>query len=103
VNPLPLSARIAHAEEFLGASGAAIKHGGNRAYYSQSNDAIQLPPFEAFQDKESYYATALHELTHWTKHDTRLQRDFGPVARTNHRSNFRSILRTLGKYIDQEF
>ncbi len=26
---------------------------------------------------ESYYATALHELTHWTKHERRLDRDFG--------------------------
>jgi antirestriction protein ArdC len=77
VNALPISERIAHADEFLSTTGAAIKHGGNRAYYSQSNDAIQLPPFEAFQHKESYYATALHELTHWTKHDSRLQRDFG--------------------------
>jgi antirestriction protein ArdC len=77
VNALPISERIAQADELLSASGAVIKHGGNRAYYSQSNDAIQLPPFEAFQDKESYYATALRELTHWTKHDTRLQRDFG--------------------------
>jgi antirestriction protein ArdC len=76
VNPVPVSERMAHADEFLNASGTAIEHGGNRAYYSQSSDAIQLPPFEAFQDKEIYYATALHELTHWTKHDTRLKRDF---------------------------
>jgi antirestriction protein ArdC len=77
VNPLPISDRIARADKFLHATGAAIKHGGNRAYYSQSNDAVQLPPFEAFRNKESYYATALHELTHWTKHDIRLKRDFG--------------------------
>lgn len=38
---------------------------------------IHLPPFETFKDKESYYATALHELTHWTRHETRLDRDFG--------------------------
>src|SRR6202035_4732889 len=35
---------------------------------------------EAFKDKESYYATALHELTHWTKHERRLSRDFGRKA-----------------------
>nr|WP_187299454.1 zincin-like metallopeptidase domain-containing protein [Nitrospira moscoviensis] len=38
---------------------------------------MQLPPFEAFKDKESYYSTALHELTHWTHHEKRLARDFG--------------------------
>ena len=26
---------------------------------------------------ESYYATLAHELTHWTRHRTRLDRDFG--------------------------
>jgi antirestriction protein ArdC len=36
-----------------------------------------LPPIEAFKDSESYYATALHEVTHWTRHETRLNRDFG--------------------------
>jgi hydrogenase/urease accessory protein HupE len=75
--PLPLSERIDAADRFLTATGAAINHGGNSAFYAPSRDIIQLPPFEAFRDKESYYATALHELTHWTKHDTRLDRDFG--------------------------
>ena len=47
------------------------------AYYAQDADRIQLPPFESFADAESYYGTALHELTHWTKHPARLHRDFG--------------------------
>jgi antirestriction protein ArdC len=77
VNPLPLCERIEHADRFVTATGAAIHHGGNQAYYAPSRDMIQLPPFEAFKDKESYYSTALHELTHWTKHETRLVRDLG--------------------------
>src|SRR5581483_736294 len=40
-------------------------------------DRIQMPPIEAFRDAESFYATLAHESTHWTKHETRLQRDFG--------------------------
>jgi antirestriction protein ArdC len=36
-----------------------------------------MPPFETFRDVESYAATLAHELTHWTKHDTRLTRDMG--------------------------
>ena len=66
-----------HADRFVKATGAAIHHGGNQAFYAPSRDTIQLPPFEAFKDKESYYSTALHELTHWTKHETRLARDLG--------------------------
>ena len=36
-----------------------------------------MPPFEAFRDAESYYATLAHEMTHWTRHSARLDRDFG--------------------------
>jgi len=38
---------------------------------------VQMPPFETFIDPESYYATLAHECTHWTRHPTRLNRDFG--------------------------
>lgn len=77
VAPLPVSERIAQAETFLSGSGAAIHHGGNQAFYAPARDVIQLPPFEAFRDAESYYGTALHELTHWTRHPSRLDRDLG--------------------------
>ena len=50
-------ARIDHAEKFLHATGAKIAHGGNRAYYSLSTDAVQMPPFESFRDADSYYST----------------------------------------------
>ena len=70
-------ARIDHAEKFLHATGAVINHGGNRAYYSLSTDAVQMPPFESFRDANSYYSTLCHELTHWTSAKHRLDRDFG--------------------------
>ena len=66
--------RIAEAEAFLAATGAEIRHGGNRAYYSLGADRIQMPPFAFFRDPESYYATLLHETTHRTKHSARLDR-----------------------------
>jgi antirestriction protein ArdC len=69
--------RIAAAETFFAATGAVIRHGGDRAYYSVATDAIQLPPFEMFRDAESYYATLAHETTHWTRHESRLAREFG--------------------------
>ncbi|MEK7994685.1 MAG: zincin-like metallopeptidase domain-containing protein [Planctomycetota bacterium] len=69
--------RIAHVEAFIAATGARIVHGGNRAFYRISEDHIQMPPFEAFRDAESYYATLAHETVHWTRHETRLNRDFG--------------------------
>jgi antirestriction protein ArdC len=69
--------RIAHAEAFFSATGANISHGGNQAFYAVGSDRIQLPPFESFRDAESYYATLAHETTHWTRHPSRLDRDFG--------------------------
>lgn len=69
--------RIEHAEQFFAATGADISHGGNQAYYAVHDDRIQLPPFESFNDAESYYATMAHEVTHWTRHPKRLDRSFG--------------------------
>jgi antirestriction protein ArdC len=69
--------RIADAEAFFAATRADIRHGGDCAYYSPALDYIQMPDFTAFRDAQSYYATLAHEATHWTKHQNRLDRDFG--------------------------
>lgn len=69
--------RIAGAETFFAATRADIRHCGDCAYYSPTLDYIQMPPFEAFRDAQAYYATLAHEATHWTRHTTRLDRDFG--------------------------
>jgi len=67
------------ADRFFAATGADIRYGGTRAYYAEQPDYVQMPPFETFKDAESYAATLAHELTHWTKHSTRLARDMGRV------------------------
>lgn len=69
--------RIEHAERFFAALHADIRHGGTQAYYAQESDYIRMPLFEAFSHAESYYATLAHESTHWTKHPSRLDRQFG--------------------------
>jgi antirestriction protein ArdC len=69
--------RIEGADAFFATTGADIRHGGNRAYYNIGSDFVQMPAFEAFRDAESYYATLAHECTHWTRHDSRLAREFG--------------------------
>ncbi len=69
--------RIAAAETFFANTGADIRHGGNQAYYAIHADFVQMPPFETFRDAESYYATLAHETTHWTRHASRLEREFG--------------------------
>lgn len=62
------------AERVIAHSGAVIQHGGNRAFYRPKDDLIQLPPLTSFAKPEDYYATALHELCHWTGHPRRLNR-----------------------------
>lgn len=74
---LDAAQRIDHAEAFFAATGADIRHGGDQAYYAVHPDYVQMPPFECFADPESYCATLAHECTHWTRHPTRLDRDFG--------------------------
>ena len=69
--------RIEAAEAFFANTGAKVSNGGNRAFFSPSEDRIQMPPFEAFKEPEAYYATLAHETTHWTKTTARLDRDFG--------------------------
>lgn len=69
--------RIDQAEAFFAATGAEIRHGGTQAYYAVHPDYVQMPSFETFRDAESYYATLGHECTHWTRHPSRLDRDFG--------------------------
>lgn len=67
---------IAQAEHVLAASGARITWEGARAFYRPSTDAIYMPTRERFAQPVNAYAVALHELTHWTGHESRLGRDF---------------------------
>lgn len=73
---LPKLQLIESAESYFAATGAVFQHGGNQAYYAPGPDVIRLPIPESFRDAESYAATKAHELTHWTRHKSRLDRDF---------------------------
>jgi len=75
--PAGPEARIAAAEDFTRASGAIIRHGGNRAFYARAADFVQMPGFGQFESPEAYYATLLHELTHWTGAPGRVERPKG--------------------------
>ena len=72
------------ADIILKNSGAVIRIGGDRAFYSPSTDHIQLPPESAFRGPAEFATTGLHELGHWTGHPSRLNRPvqnrFGSTA-----------------------
>jgi len=75
--PLDPALRNDAAERFFANTGADIRHGGHQAFYAPGPDYVQIPPFTAFRDAESYASTLAHEMTHWTKHPSRLDRDLG--------------------------
>ncbi len=68
-----VSVRIV-ADAFLHSTGADIREGGE-AYYVPSRDFISMPAFEAFRGADQFYNVAFHQLTHWTAHKARLDRD----------------------------
>jgi antirestriction protein ArdC len=69
--------QIEACEQFIKEQNALIKFGGNRAFYTRDMDYIQLPDRTQFKSSADYYATLLHEITHWTGHASRLNREFG--------------------------
>jgi antirestriction protein ArdC len=75
--------RIERADAFVKATGATVRHGGDRAFFQPSTDHIQMPDEGLFFDTatmqrhEGYYATLLHELIHWSGAADRLNRQMG--------------------------
>jgi antirestriction protein ArdC len=60
------------AERAIMATGADIRFGGDRAFYRRptpdgEGDFIQCPHKLQFTEEKEYYATMLHELTHWSE------------------------------------
>lgn len=76
-------ARLERADAFVAATGADIRHGGDRAYFDGLADRIQMPADGLFTGTktltrdEAYYATLVHELVHWTGPAHRLNRQMG--------------------------
>lgn len=60
------------AEEAIAATGADIRYGGGKAFYSPAGDFIQCPPRATFTEPDEFYETILHELCHWAEHPDRL-------------------------------
>ncbi len=80
-DPAPEPERIDAAESFISNTGAVVHQGGSRAAYIPSKDYIRIPLISSFVEREAYYSTLLHELSHWTGHWTRLDRKSGMVSR----------------------
>ena len=68
-------ARDKLADDFLRSTGADIREGHGEAFFVPSHDFISMPAFQAFRGAGHFYNVAFHELTHWTGHKSRLDRD----------------------------
>lgn len=66
--------RVIEIEEFIINTGATVKT-AQEAFYSPQEDYIGIPDISHFISEEHYYSTMLHELSHWSGHTTRLNRD----------------------------
>ena len=68
---------------FIAAVGADVRHGFQMARFRRDLDCIEMPEPAAFigtetsSPTEAYHAVLLHELTHWTGSEKRLNRNFG--------------------------
>jgi antirestriction protein ArdC len=60
--------------DFIAQSGAIIKT-RTEAFYDPKNDYIGMPDISTFIDSANYGATLLHELSHWSGAEHRLNRN----------------------------
>ena len=76
--------RQAELDAFFAAIPAEVRHQGGEAYYEPLADRITMPPAHLFSGFDHFYATLAHEMSHWTGHASRLDRDltnrFGSAA-----------------------
>ena len=67
--------RLTAVDALIAQVNPTIHYGGDIACFVPSKDFINMPPFESFKTPEGFYATCLHELTHWSGGKPRLDRD----------------------------
>ena len=65
----------ADALAWIDAIGADIRYGGDRAFFAIVQDYIQVPNVDDFHSAAGFFGTIAHELTHWTGHEDRLDRE----------------------------
>ncbi|TSJ39703.1 DUF1738 domain-containing protein [Mucilaginibacter corticis] len=65
---------IERAQAIMDASNAFLEKEISAPMYNSHNDLVFIPAKDVFPSAELYYAAALHELTHWTGHEDRLNR-----------------------------
>ncbi len=71
------SLRQAAIDAFFAAIPADVRYGGDRAFFSPTQDFIQVPREGCFISQDHLASTLGHEMVHWSGHKDRLARTFG--------------------------
>ncbi len=76
ISPLPSDT---HFDSLAQSVGCDLRIQGNRACYIPSQDQVHMPHHDQFKSTDEYNSTGYHELTHWTGHTSRMdrQKNFG--------------------------
>jgi antirestriction protein ArdC len=88
--------RDSAADGFFEATGAVIRHGGDKAFYAPGPDLIQMPPAQTFRDMKSYYATLAHEEIHWSGARHRLDRDLSRYSKEKSARALEELIADIG-------
>ena len=88
--------KVKDAESVINEIKPVVKFGGDAAYFSITNDHIQMPPYEMFKSPEGYYSTLLHELTHWTGGKSRLTRKMVGKQQDKKAYSFEELIAEMG-------
>lgn len=88
--------RIEHADRFFDNTGAVVRYGGDKAFYSPATDHIQLPNPNQFKDMASFVAIRAHETLHWTAGPGRLNRDLSRYHKDRSDRAFEEMLVEFG-------
>lgn len=103
VAPLNKEQREYAADAFIKASGADFREGTGKPSYIPSKDCILMPKWTEFHGQTAFYATAFHELAHWTGDKKRLDRDLSGRFKTKAYAAEELIAELAASFLCAEF
>lgn len=104
VTPKNQEQRNADADAFIKATGASFKERkGMEPMYVPSIDKVLMPSWEEFHGSIQFYDVAFHELSHWTGHESRLNRNLNNRFGTKAYAAEELIAQLSAAFLDAEF
>jgi antirestriction protein ArdC len=92
--PIKISGDFSSVKEYISNVPVKIIFSGDRAYYDRSN-YIKIPPKSKFTSASAFYSTIIHELIHWTGHESHLNREKNK-GYNERRYSFEELIAELG-------